>query len=270
MTRPYFSHSQLNLYSNCGEAYRRRYIEREIIPPGIALIRGSAVHAPAEVNHKQKRESGTDLPVSELTDIAASAFDEKVRREGVMLTADEKAVGAEKVIGQGKDGAVRLTKLYAKEVAPTIDPDLVEERVRLELTESEMDMMAVLDVTTKEGDIIDLKTSSKSKSKGEAESSLQLSWYAMAYHALKKKDPRSVRLEVLVDTATPKHQRLETVRTQRDYEVLVNRVNTTLAAIKAGTFVPANAGHWMCSQKWCGYARTCAYYNAERDADEAA
>jgi hypothetical protein len=266
--KPYFSPAQLDLYLNCGEAYRRRYIERQIIPPGIALIRGSAVHAPAEVNHKQKRDSGVDLSEAELTAIAASAFDEKVKREGVELTREEKGIGAQKAIGQGKDGAVRLTKLYSKAVAPDIQPDLVEERVRIELPDSPMDMVGVIDVTTKEKDIVDLKTSSKSKSKSEAETSLQLSWYAMAYRALTGTDPRSVRLEVLVDTATPKHQRLETTRTRRDYEVLVNRVNTAMGGIKAGVFVPANAGHWLCSRKWCGFAPTCPYYNAERDGEE--
>ena len=42
--KPYLSPSQMGMYCRCGEQYRRRYIEKEIIPPGFALIKGGSVH----------------------------------------------------------------------------------------------------------------------------------------------------------------------------------------------------------------------------------
>jgi hypothetical protein len=269
--KPYVSHSQINLYSNCGEAFRRRYIEGDIIPPGVAALRGRAVHGAAEVNHRQKKKSGIDLSLADLTDAAASTFEETRKREGYSLTPEEQKVGGPIVLGQAKDRAVKLTGLYASHVAPAIEPDLVEERVRIILPAAPVDLLGVLDVTTKQERIKDLKTANRSKAQGEADSSLQLSLYSLAYRVKKGTDPAGIDLEVLVDTTIPKHQRITTTRSRRDYEALVARVNAFLKAKDAGVFPPANVGHWLCSPRWCGYFATCPYVNSERiDAAESA
>lgn len=262
--KPHLSHSQVNMFSNCAEAYRRRYIEKEVIPPGIAALRGRGVHGAAEINHRQKVATGVDLPSSDLVDAAVTAFKETQQREGYSLTQEERGEGAENVIGKAIDSTVRLTVLYADEVAPSIDPELVEAKVRIELPESPYDMLGVLDVATKDGRIKDLKTAAKSKNQAEADNSLQLTWYDMTYQAATGREATGLDLEVLVDLKTPKHQRLTTARTRRDFEVLVSRVNATIDAIKAGVFPPANPGAWNCSAKWCGYYSTCRYVNSER------
>ena len=261
------SQSQLNLFLNCAEAYRRRYIEGEIIPPGVAMLRGTGVHGAAEENHKQKRDSGRDLPVKDLADIAASTFDRAVGRQGYWLAPEERTVGGKLVLGRAKDAAVRLTGLYADAVAPAIQPDLVEEFVEIALPD-DVTMTAILDVTTQDGRLKDLKTAARSKSQADADGSLQLSWYSLAYRAKKGVDPTGIDLEVLVDTKVPKHQRLTTTRTKRDFEVLIARLNTMLAAVKAGVFPPAAVGAWNCSEKWCGYWETCPLVNSERNGNE--
>ena len=52
--KPYISPSQLNTFENCGEAYKRRYLDKEIIPPVVAALRGTGVHRGAEMNFVQK------------------------------------------------------------------------------------------------------------------------------------------------------------------------------------------------------------------------
>ena len=265
--KPYLSHSQLDLFSKCGEAYRRRYLEKQIIPPGVALLRGSAVHGAAEVNHRQKIETGQDLPLQDLVDAAATTFDQRIATDGYSLAPDEQSTGAKIVLGKAKDSAVRLTGLYARNVAPNIEPELVEARVRVVLPESPLDLVGVIDVSTRDSRVKDLKTAARAKTQQDADDSLQLTWYDLTYRALKKVPPAGLDLEVLVDTATPKHQRLGTTRTMRDLEVLVARVNATAAAIKAGSFPPAQLGAWWCSNKFCGYFRSgCPFVNADRRA----
>lgn len=262
--KPYLSHSQVNLFSNCAEAYRRRYLEKQVIPPGVAALRGRGVHGAAEINHRQKIASGADLPTEDLVDAAVTAFKETQQREGYSLTAEERSEGAASVLGKAIDATVRLTGLYAGEVAPAIDPEMVEAKVRIELPDSPFDMLGIIDVATKDGRIKDLKTAGKSKSQSEADTSLQLTWYDMTYQAATGRESTGLDLEVLVDLKTPKHQRLSTQRTHRDFEVLVSRVNATIHAIQAGSFPPANPGSWNCSAKWCGYWSTCRYVNSER------
>ena len=263
-SKPYLSHSQINMFSNCGEQYRRRYIEGEKIPPGVAALRGRGVHGASEINFRQKIETGADLPKADLVDAAVTAFRETQYREGVWLTEEERGQGADVVVGKAIDSTVRLTGLYADNVAPAVDPALVETRIRIELPESPYDMLGVVDVATKDHRIKDLKTAAKSKTQSDADSSLQLTWYGLSYQAATGHEVASVDLEVLVDTKTPKHQRLATTRSRRDYEVLVQRVNATIRAIQAGVFPPANPGWWGCSPRFCGFFSSCRYANSER------
>lgn len=268
--RTYVSYSQLSLFERCGEAYRRRYVEREKIPPGVAAIRGRAVHGAAELNHRQKIVSGVDLPLADLTDAAATAFEASRATDGVLLTPEERSAGEAAVLGRAKDRAVKLTGLYAHAVAPAIQPALVEERVRIMLPDAPVDLLGVLDVATIDQRVKDLKTAARTKTQAEADQSLQLSLYALAYRAHTGTDAAGLDMEVLVDTATPKHQQLGTTRGRRDYLVLVARLNAFLRAREAGIFPPAPIGDWSCSERWCGYARTCPFYTPERRAADRA
>lgn len=262
--RTYVSHSQLDMFTRCGEAYRRRYILGEKIAPGMALLKGSGVHGMAEENFRQKIDSKEDLDTKELLEIADAKFEERRHEDGYILTSEEEKVGAKKVLGQTKDGVMRLTRLYREKCSPSIQPELVEHEIRIELPGHPTDMLGILDVVTSDGRIKDLKTSGRSKQQADADDSTQMTWYAMAYQALRGKPSAGIDLEVLVDTKTPKHQRLSTSRGQHDYEVLLARLNTMLAGREAGIFHPAPIGSWWCSAKFCGYWNTCPYVNSER------
>ena len=261
--KPYISTSQITTFDGCGEQYRRKYIEREFLPSGVAGLRGSAVHGASEVNLRQKIASGVDLPLSDLVDAAATAF-ERRKDEGYMLTPEEKAIGASIVLGQAKDRAVKLTGLYADRVAPHIQPKKVETRQRIALP-GEYDLLGILDVTTTDDRIKDLKTG-KALAQETVDQSLQFSMYALTFRAVEGVDPTGIDVENLVDTRVPKHVRLTTTRGRRDYEVLVNRLNALLAAREAGVFAPAAIGEWRCSARWCSFFTTCRFANSERRA----
>ena len=70
----------------CPERYRRRYVNQEIVPPGISLIRGTSVHKGAEHNHRQKIKSHIDLKKKEILEIVDAEFDNRKNKEGFMLT----------------------------------------------------------------------------------------------------------------------------------------------------------------------------------------
>lgn len=256
--------SRLNSFDNCGEAHRR-HLGGETIPPGIAALRGSGFHGAAETNHKQKRESGKDLPRKELVDLAIATFDELRSRDGFRLTAEEMKIGKRPMIARTKNTIQALTELYSDRVAPSIEPDLVEAKITVKVAET-VTLSGTLDLSTTDGRVKDFKTTVRAKSQADVDGSVQLSVYGLLYRGLKGKYATGFDIEQLVDSKVPKYVPVRTVRTMADYRVLINRVNNYLTALKAGVFAPAPVGAWNCSPKWCGFWSTCPYVNNERAA----
>jgi hypothetical protein len=243
-------------FYRCPEQFRRRWIEKEIIPPGIAARRGTAVHKAAAINHLQKITSKTDLPLGDLQDAARDEY-VRVVKEGIFIPKEE-APAASKLIGAGLDSAVSLTGLYHRDLAPQIQPIMAEERQVLDIGFS-VELQGTIDVVTDTGWLPDLKTAAKSKTATEASNSLQLTFYAGMYYSKYGKWPDKLSLEILVDTKEPKLQSLETTRGMEDWQNLLVRIQLMLAQVEAGLFPPCEPGSWICSPKWCGYYQSCKY-----------
>ena len=256
--KKYISVSQLGMYERCAESYRRRYLEKEIIPPGMALLKGTGVHGGAKKNFKQKIESHEDMKKSDIVESSVSKFEERMKDDGYQLSADEKTMGPGKVIGMTKDSVAKLSALYADEVAPEYQPLQVEEHQRLVLS-GEYDLYVVMDLADDKGIVVELKTASKKKAAKEVDNSEQLTFYSLVYKAINGKMPKAVRLEVLVDKKNRERQMLEGTRDDADLQTLVRRINTMIAGLEAGIFMPCSRDSWTCSEKWCGFYRTCKY-----------
>ena len=119
--------STLGMWLRCGEQFSRRYLEGEIIPPGVAARRGSAFHKAAEINHRQKIVTREDLPAEDLKDAARDEFVRLVKEEGVYLTKEERPAKA-RLLNEGLNQAVSACEVYRKDVAPKIVPKEVERR----------------------------------------------------------------------------------------------------------------------------------------------
>jgi len=261
--RPHISPSQLNMISNCGEQWRRRYEKEEIIPPGIPMLQGSGVHVGAKVNFTQKIESHEDLPTKDIIDASIAGMTERIREDGLLLTEDEKAIGENKIIGKAIDETKKLALMHASTQAPDYQPveNGVEQRFRIEIPKATHDLVGILDLIDDKERVTDFKTSAKTPSKGTADSSIQLTSYAAAKKILTGVDASEVRLDTVVNLQTPKRHVDVSHRGPDDYKALSHRVNAALAVIKAGTFAPANPGWWGCGPKYCGYYQTCPYVN---------
>lgn len=256
--------SQLVKFEMCGEAYRRQYVEGEKDLSGTAALRGSGVHGGAQVNHIQKKKTGKDLPKKDIIDAAVAAFEARKTNEGFRLTPEEISVGVSPTMARTVQTITVLSGLYADQVAPRIQPDLIEEKIVVEIPGTEVDLAGTIDLSTTDGRLKDFKTANRSKSQKDADESLQLTLYDFLYEKKTGRKPTGVDLEVLVDLKTPKHQQISTVRTARDRQVLFNRTNVMLKSRQAGIFAPAQVGSWICSPKWCGFWDTCPFVNSER------
>ena len=267
--KKHISPSQMSSYTRCGEAYRRRYIEHEIIPPSFAMSKGSSVHSGQEMDFRQKIDSKVNLPVKEIVEFVAASFDGRLKADGVFLTAEEESIGKEIVAGQAKDSTIRMAETMAQSVGPKYQPVEVEKKFRIVLP-GPRDILGYIDLIIPDG-FQDLKTGAKKKAQKDIDDDVQFTTYAAAYQGLYGKPPGEIVIDNIVDRIAPKtgkvsteHHEFKTTRGPRDFEALANRVNTIVKGIESGTFIPATPGAWWCSPKSCGFHRSCPYVNAER------
>jgi hypothetical protein len=263
--KPHISHTQLDMFWRCGEQYRRRYVEGERLPPGIAIMLGGGVHKGAEHNFRQKIESRRDLPANEIVDAAVAGFEADFAG-GFSLTDDEADRGIKAVLGEAKDKLVQLALCHAVEQAPDYQPVAVEHATRIVFPAATHDLLAITDLRDDVRRVTDFKTAARKMPEDAVHTSVQLTIYAAAFQVDTGSPPQEVRLDVVTKTKTPQRQLLRSERTRADMQALLNRVNVTLATINAGNFPPASPGSWVCSPKWCGYWATCPFVNSERQA----
>jgi hypothetical protein len=260
--------SAVKMFMRCGEQYR---LKKELgpMPPGIALIRGRGVDAAANLNMFQKAKTRTDLPVDELE--AAAADEVETSFHGPLaLTPQERLDGIAIIKGKVKDGTVSIVRTYAADLAPKIQPGLLESgepavqaRITANLPQVGLDLVGVLDLEDEAEVVRDLKTSGKSPVKDAAEKSAQLTMYSLLRRALRTAATHSrLALDTVVLTESGKCYAAPTQETDRGPEeqfAMVERLATVKGAIEKEIFIPTDPENWACSDRFCGYYHVCRY-----------
>ena len=124
--------------------------------------------------------------------------------------------------------------------------------------------IAYLDLIEQNGDgliVVDLKTAKRSYAQGDVDGNLQLTCYGLLTTLETGKPPSSLRIDAVVRNKTPKVQRLETSRTQRDYIRFWTLAKTVRAAIETGVFYPSPG--WACPT--CEFADHCRRWGVENE-----
>jgi len=258
--KPHISQTQLVMYENCGEQYRRRYLEKQVIPPGFALLRGRSVHEGARANFRQKIESHKDLAKKEIVEIAMATLEHDLKK-GFSMTPEEQTIGKDAMVDTTQKSIVTLTELFADQVAPEYQPAMVEVEQEIVL-EAAYNLIAKMDLADIRQIIVDLKTSTKKKNESDVHTSEQLTFYALVFLAATGKLPAAVRLENLIEKKVPERQCLQSQRDKNDLNTVINRINAMIGGLKAGIFIPCPASSWICNPRWCGYAPTCKYFSS--------
>jgi len=261
--KPHVSASQLDTFSKCGEQWRRAYIEKEKVPPGIALVTGTAVHKVGEKIQIHKLENdGEILTLEEVKDTARDELVKATEERGLLLNSDERKKGVKAVVGQAKDESISLATLYHSELASVINPlsvESIEKKFNIALEGYPYDLTGRIDIEDSLG-FRDLKTSGKSVVQASVDRSLQYTFYAMWYWRHHNGEfPKQIVQDTLVKTKKPKYQPLITKRGQKDFNVLAERLVNFSECVEKGVFPPATPLSWWCSPKWCGYYETCRY-----------
>lgn len=250
--------SMIGMFFRCPEQFRRRYIEEEIIPPGIAARIGSGMHKGAEHNHKAKLLTGKDEPLSACQDAARDEYRRLVFDHGVFFPKDE-LPSAKKQLSQGIDTTVGLTKSYHKNLAPQIQPLMVEKKIYLKDPDIEIPFAGIVDLLARPNWLADMKSAAKKWPENRIKTDIQVTLYRELVKAETGKYPSKMTIEIFTKTKDFGYQQLEAQRDKRDWILLKKRVQAMLKMIKAGCFPPCDPSHWICNPRFCGYFGSCCY-----------
>lgn len=268
----FLSWSQVQMMLRCGEQYRRRYINGERIPPGIAQLIGTGTHVAIRTN-LQAKLSGKDVNLAYLSDVVDTVMDRERREKGLNLQHEEAARGEAVVWTEAKAAARACAHCHKFQVAPHIVPEAVEsERAvqppleGLPLLVGVLDIVERLEGATTPIRVRDTKTSRRTPPANAAHASDQLTAYAylLAYSTRDRVIPH-LRIDSLViqakDPLAPevRYVPLDTVRTLEHLESFGARLAATALAITKGVFLPCLRDAWWCDARWCGYYPTCPY-----------
>jgi hypothetical protein len=256
----FINQSLIDAWDKCPERVRRRWIEGEIIPPGIAARIGTGLHKGAEVNHLYKKEKGEDLPLDAVQDAARDGY-VKAIEEGIYVPPED-AAGAKIEIAKSLDITVKLAKAYREKLAPQVFPDLIEEEIYMNVPGLPIPFRGTVDCYTVDGWLPDLKTSEKKWPSGKVEKSIQPTVYRELIKAKTGAYPQRISFEVFPKTGKEDHVSYPVNREPEDFTALIKKVGQILSSIQAGIFPAAPSDGWVCSPKWCGYWWTCPYIPA--------
>ena len=184
----HLSQSSLGMLERCPEMFRRRYLLDEKEAPSSSLIWGIADGKAHGVNFTQKIESHEDIPVADVEQAFAAAFDEELDMAGGAGEIDWRESTAGTVLDQG----VALVSTYHRQVSPRVQPTAVEERFDLEIPGVSVPYIGYIDVS-EEGQSIERKTAAQRAKTIPPHYRLQTVTYALA---------RQLPVEVHISTRT--------------------------------------------------------------------
>lgn len=242
------SGSSLATYLRCGLQWEFAYVKRIRRPPRVRMVIGTAAHEAIEVNYRQKRETFVDLPEADVLDAFATAYD----REVVEAEDDEDK-------GEAKDDGIKLTQIYQTEVAPKVQPVLVEEPMQALV--NGIPYSGVIDLTDQNNRIRDTKTSAKAPD--ESMYRLSMTGYAVLFREHSGTEESGITLDYLIRTKKPYYLPVEGGAVD-DGELgrFAGVLEAVSDGINAGSFPPNGLLNRSCS--WCGYADICPAYRATR------
>jgi len=113
------------------------------------------------------------------------------------------------------------------------------------------------------GNLYEFKTASRTPSQTEADTSIQLSAYAMAYQYVYDEPPDNLYLVALVKTQQPKISVLETRRWFKDFHHLIDMSIQIARAIEHDIYYRQRESQWGCHT--CEFEQKCLGFQPQKE-----
>jgi len=243
----HFSVSQLTTYLNCPAKYCYGYIEK--LPwefQSSDLVFGNVCHQTIANFHT------TQCDIEQMV----ADFEKRWQRE---IAGTEnlrfRSLNAKELQIRGKE----LMEIYHQQLHELLpqDVELFFELPMLDLATGryvEQTIQGRIDLVS-DLTVYEIKTSSKSYTQDQADSSLQLTFYAWAHQFLYNKPAKGLKLIALVKIQKPKIQVLETKRNMSDFSRLYDLMTGVISAIEKGVFYPNPMSLYGCNN--CQFQNVC-------------
>ena len=230
--------SRLRTYMLCSKQYEYRY---ELSAPpefmSSSLAFGGAIHhAIAEYHQSLNTLNGEEMFREFVKYWRAVVEDSQQANREIRFKSDSDQALMEK--------ALALCAEYVKVFSDVVpqSPDDVELLFEVPLFDPlsgwgtlEHTLTGKIDLVAN-GCIYEFKTGSRRASQADADKSIQITAYTMAYHYLFDEPPEKLRLVTLTTTKTPKISLIETQRWYKDYQHIVEMGMAIARSIDAGIF----------------------------------
>lgn len=286
----------LSLFTDCGEAWRRTYIERERERANEFLIVGSALDEAVSADLSSKIHSGQLLPEDDVIAIARDTVSARAKhgkmRRGATL---ESCLARAEALARYAHRKLCPT-IHAKDVQVPWSVRLDDMLRRREVARAEregdnpddaaiadlpaIDFVGTMDIRAwfygefsdepTGVEIRDIKSAKASPPAGAANGKhwIQLTSYAFGQWVDAQEMPERVTIDTIVSLKRGvEHRPSFGERDDYDFAALFNRLEQFARALKAGMFLPASPGHWKCSREWCPFYETCPYVKNKRTID---
>jgi RecB family exonuclease len=238
----YMSVSRTNRYLNCGESFRRSYVDKIRKPGNSNMALGRCVHGLTETTTKQLIDNGELRPLE-------AAMDEA----GTLAAAEfSEVLGLESGDGDRfADEARNLYKIWHKVRAPELKPLSAEKRFTANLLGVKTIGYIDLIDTSNGPEVIDLKVGRKKRSDKDAVNSLQLAVYGHV------EGIPGVGFDSLVRSVVPKFAKARAVVTPKAAQWAERLVRETAELISKGVFPKTSPENWWCTEKFCDHWFEC-------------
>jgi len=249
----YLSYSSINLFLTCGEAWRRKYIEREPQSTTPALLFGSALHNTIE-QHIAYRAEGKEEPILTMW---RTFWNGAVERE---IECEWGADTPEQHYNEG----IRLLsnpdlQQMVNRLTPLRDDSglFMERKIELRVPGVPVPIIGYIDIVTNDGIPGDFKTSAQQWSNEKARAELQPLTYLAALNQMGRNVPGlRFRHYVMTKTKVPKVQVIETQHTWDSIFWFYGLVQQVWRAIESESFV-VNPHAWFCGPRFCNAWSKC-------------
>lgn len=262
--------SSLTTYLDCPRRFAARHLRMDVVSAGYELnkplpstagaVVGSGVHGGVAYTLDHWREHGTYGLDADAVEKGILEFRERVTLDGVTYDDTTRdANTAEKQI-------TRMTRSYRQEVAPKVQPVLVEERLEADIAagwvlSGQLDTLASVRAEGQGERIRDVKSGAVRRANG-----VQYGAYALLFEAhgykitgliedyiarvkITKEQPPPV--EIKIELAAAREDAFETMAAvQRDVALFHERLADPNGRPANAAFRP-NPGSQLCSAKWC-------------------
>ncbi len=253
----HLSNSQISAYVRCPLTYFWRYVKGLKSPPAASMVLGSALHKAFEHNYNQKIYSHKDVSLEMVRDVFS---DEWKRASKDAVYDPEKNESSEDFERAG----LMMVEKYHTEVAPRIQPKLIEHRFMLTIAGLARPVLGFIDLIDDNDVIVDHKTSKAVPNALTLAKDFQLVLYKMAFRAKFGKDPKGLRYDYIVRKSSKKtgdwaeiHPMPVEKNASHEF-AMVEHFKTVLNGIKMAFFHQPDQYSFICTPTGCGFWNNCA------------